>query len=174
MLWAFLVWEPLLKCDLDLEHLPLLGQWHLSVLLLHAGVLPLCQGRALAITLWWSAARTKMIFKAAFMAFFAKCWTIFETMSCVALTACLVVLVTLTTRSVWAAGTGSFLTTFKAFDHIYCGWLCNSSFWFVAVEVFHHHLVFFCVLEQGLVCHVFSSFLQSHPLLHFEVFGHMK
>ena len=41
MLWAFLVSEPLLKHDLDLECLPLLGLWHLSVLLLHAGVLPL-------------------------------------------------------------------------------------------------------------------------------------
>ena len=41
MLWAFLVCEPLLKHDLDLECLPLLGLWHLSVLLPHAGVLPL-------------------------------------------------------------------------------------------------------------------------------------
>ena len=43
MLWVFLVCEPLLERDLDLECLPLPGLWHLSVLLLHAGVLPLCQ-----------------------------------------------------------------------------------------------------------------------------------
>ena len=41
MLWAFLVCEPLLECDLDLECLPLPGLWHLSVLLPCTGVLPL-------------------------------------------------------------------------------------------------------------------------------------
>ena len=46
MLWVFLVCEPLLEHDLDLERLPLLGLWCLSVLLPCAGVLPLCQSES--------------------------------------------------------------------------------------------------------------------------------
>ena len=46
MLWAFLVCEPLLEHDLDLECLPLLGLWCLSVLLPRAGVLLLHQSES--------------------------------------------------------------------------------------------------------------------------------
>ena len=41
MLWVLCVCDRLLKHDLDLEHPPLLGWWHLSVLLPWTGVLPL-------------------------------------------------------------------------------------------------------------------------------------
>ena len=43
MLWVSRVCDPLLEHDLDLECLPLLGRWRLSVLLPRAGVLPLHQ-----------------------------------------------------------------------------------------------------------------------------------
>ena len=43
MLWVLQVCDPLLEHYLDLECLPLLGRWLLSVLLPRAGVLPLCR-----------------------------------------------------------------------------------------------------------------------------------
>ena len=49
MLWAFLVCEPLLDHDLDLECLPRLALRHLSGLLLCPGVLPLCQSECCAL-----------------------------------------------------------------------------------------------------------------------------
>ena len=102
--------DPLLEHDLDLECLPLLGRWCLSVLLPQAGVLPLHQSWPWPLLLSQSAARTEMILKTAFVAFFAKCWTVFVWVHCVALATCFAVFTTWTTSSMWAAGSCAFLT----------------------------------------------------------------
>ena len=120
MLWAFLVCELLLDHDLNLECLPLLGLWHLSVLLLHAVVLPLSLVWVLSVAARRSATWAKMVLKTTFMALFAKSWTVFKLMHSVTLTTCFAVLGTLATHSVWTAGLGTFLTIMlEHLDRIY-------------------------------------------------------
>ena len=114
---------------------------------------------ALAVTLSWSAARTKIIFKTAFVAFFAKCWTVLVQVCCVALAKH--VLLSLLLRPLALCELlvlVPFLLQFESFDCIYCcHWLCDSSIWLVTVEVLHHHLMLFWHTGVGLG--------MSHPLI---------
>ena len=57
----------------------------------------------LSVAPWWSATRAEMVLKTTFMAFFAKCRTVFKLMRSVALTAHFAVSSTLAARSVWTA-----------------------------------------------------------------------
>ena len=105
-----------------------------------------------------------MVLKSTFVTFFAKSWAIFELMCSVALTAHLAVTSTLATRSVRTAGLGTFLTIpLESFDGVDGGQLCDSSVQLVMLKIFHCHLMLLCVLEQGLVCDVFSGASLSAP-----------
>ena len=115
--------------------LPLLGLWHLSVLLpCMAGVLPLCRSESCPLLQEDLQHELKWFLKPHLWHFLPKAGPVFKLMHSVTLTARFAVSGTLAARSVWTTGLGTFLTIMlECLDRIQGHWLCNSSIQFVAI-----------------------------------------
>ena len=175
MLWAFLVCEPLLEHDLDLECLPLLGLWHLSVLLLHAGVLPLRQSESCPLLRDDLQHELKWFLKPHLWHFLPKAgqslnWCVVLHLLHILLSWVLWPLV-LYEPLVLVPFLPLRLNVLMA---VHSHRLCDSSIRFVVLEVFDCHLMLFSILEQCLICDVFLSLLRSHPFLYLKMLGCME
>ena len=151
ILWAFLVCEPLLDLDLDLECLPWLGLRRLSGLLPHPSVLPLHQSES------WLLLRDDLQHE---LKWFLKphLWHFLPNAG-QSLNWCVVLhlLHILLLRVLWLLILYEplvlvlfLLFFFEGFDGVDGGRLCDSSVWLVTLKIFDCHLMLLCVLEQGL------------------------
>ena len=158
MLWVFLVlvnhsWNMIFILSICLCWVCDVSQCSYYMLVFY-----LCVCLSFVVTPWWSAARTKMIFKTTFMAFFAKCW---KSLNCVKFKlcytycsfCCLWYSDHLLCVSCWFC---TFLTAFECFNHIYCSQLCDSSIWLWQLKSF---TIISCSFAIGVVLGM------SHPLV---------
>ena len=119
----------------------------LSAPVLHAGVLPLCQSELCPLLLEDLQHELKWFLKPHLWHFLPNTgqslnwWVVLHLLHILlSLVLWLLILCELLVLI-------PFLPRLKTFDHIYCSQLSDPSIWFVVVEIFHHHFMFFCILE---------------------------
>ena len=171
MLWVLRVCDPLLDCDLDLEHLPLLGQWCISLCSCHKQVFYLSSWS------WpWPLLRVilqqelKWYLKLHLWHFLPNAGQSLYECVVLHLLHILLLLVTQTTHSMWAAGSGAFLTqVWKFWSHLFSvscvippfdlWWfksftiiLCSLAYWSRAWYLTSSHLFFDLIHFFTLKC----------------------